>query len=76
MELKLKHIKDTSTDFKICECCGGLNLFTNEDCSICMGITFKDNGEGVIERIMDDYLYYMLIENRTEEEADEIWTLI
>ena len=76
MEMKLKNIKDTYTDFKICETCGALNLFSNEDCSVCMSISFKDKGEGVVEKISDDYIYYMLIEDRTKEETDEIYTLI
>ena len=72
-EVTLDTLVMKPSDFKVCEKCGKINWYENEDCIECGENKFNDSKVAVMKWAKDEYDYWMNVEGYTEEEADNVY---
>ena len=72
MQMDYMRITQKPTDYKVCEECGHLNWYENEQCCNCDCKEFDSEERLVVLTIEDDYSFYKQ-EGYTESEIDNMY---
>lgn len=70
MERQLGDIEGKLSDYKVCEKCGAINWYENEEC-VCNHTKFNNSENAIIEWLELEYKFWE-DEGYSEDEADNI----